>query len=325
MANLFLPKIITWFRLDEHVRRLKDRVDDIENNPPVPVTPTLQQVTEAGNTASLPIRSIDIIGDTEAQLSPQGFLALIKSITNNIFVYLKADNITAIRTIQLPNESGTLVVDAPTDSQNYTRKDNTWVVAPEGGTPSLDAVLGVGNTSTNKVINMNLSSSAIAINVLGNTTNTFRSQIYPGGIMFKNSSNQSVVSMGVSGPGTTGVFRLINTSGTGSIQLRGDNLSVEVNNGGFGGTLVQSALLNDRLTFKQVGGLNCYIKPETVPYDATPEWTLPGAFGKLAVLKTTAPASATDAGVVGEIRVTPTFIYTCVAPNTWVRAAVTTW
>lgn len=40
---------------------------------------------------------------------------------------------------------------------------------------------------------------------------------------------------------------------------------------------------------------------------------------------TVAPISATDTGTVGEIRVTPTFIYTCVATDTWVRAAVETW
>jgi len=39
----------------------------------------------------------------------------------------------------------------------------------------------------------------------------------------------------------------------------------------------------------------------------------------------TAPLSATDTGTVGEIRVTATYIYTCVATNTWVRAAVATW
>ena len=33
MANLFLPQLITWFRLDEHVKRLKGRVDILETNP----------------------------------------------------------------------------------------------------------------------------------------------------------------------------------------------------------------------------------------------------------------------------------------------------
>ncbi|MBD2700155.1 right-handed parallel beta-helix repeat-containing protein [Spirosoma sp. BT702] len=39
----------------------------------------------------------------------------------------------------------------------------------------------------------------------------------------------------------------------------------------------------------------------------------------------TAPASATDTGTVGEIRVTAGFIYVCVAANTWVRSALSTW
>ena len=39
----------------------------------------------------------------------------------------------------------------------------------------------------------------------------------------------------------------------------------------------------------------------------------------------TAPASATDTGALGEIRVTATHIYVCTATNTWVRTALTTW
>jgi hypothetical protein len=38
-----------------------------------------------------------------------------------------------------------------------------------------------------------------------------------------------------------------------------------------------------------------------------------------------APASATDTGTLGEIRVTSGYIYVCVATNTWVRAALATW
>jgi len=45
---------------------------------------------------------------------------------------------------------------------------------------------------------------------------------------------------------------------------------------------------------------------------------------KLSALNT-APASAADTGVTGEIRVTATHIYVCVATNTWVRSALTTW
>jgi len=39
----------------------------------------------------------------------------------------------------------------------------------------------------------------------------------------------------------------------------------------------------------------------------------------------TAPASATDTGIAGEIRITPDYIYVCPATNTWVRAALATW
>lgn len=39
----------------------------------------------------------------------------------------------------------------------------------------------------------------------------------------------------------------------------------------------------------------------------------------------TAPASATDTGTKGEIRVTADAIYVCTATNTWVKAALATW
>lgn len=39
----------------------------------------------------------------------------------------------------------------------------------------------------------------------------------------------------------------------------------------------------------------------------------------------TAPTSATDTGVLGEIRYTAGYIYVCIATNTWVRSALTTW
>lgn len=38
-----------------------------------------------------------------------------------------------------------------------------------------------------------------------------------------------------------------------------------------------------------------------------------------------APSSATDNGTLGEIRWTSTHVYLCIATNTWIRAALTTW
>ena len=40
---------------------------------------------------------------------------------------------------------------------------------------------------------------------------------------------------------------------------------------------------------------------------------------------TIAPVFSTDPGSVGEVRMTASFIYTCIAENSWVRAAVATW
>jgi hypothetical protein len=39
----------------------------------------------------------------------------------------------------------------------------------------------------------------------------------------------------------------------------------------------------------------------------------------------TAPASSTDTGTTGEIRITSNYIYVCVATNSWVRATLSTW
>jgi len=39
----------------------------------------------------------------------------------------------------------------------------------------------------------------------------------------------------------------------------------------------------------------------------------------------TAPSSATDTGVLGEIRWAEDYVYLCISTNTWVRAALATW
>lgn len=43
------------------------------------------------------------------------------------------------------------------------------------------------------------------------------------------------------------------------------------------------------------------------------------------VSDTTAPATATDTGTAGEVRYDGSYIYVCVATDTWVRAALSTW
>ena len=46
---------------------------------------------------------------------------------------------------------------------------------------------------------------------------------------------------------------------------------------------------------------------------------------KLSALSTTPPSSISDTGTLGEIRITSTYIYVCVATNSWKRIQLTTW
>ena len=138
MANLFLPQIITWFRLDEHVKRLKGRVDALEANPS---NPTLQQVTTAGNTSSNDIEIVQLNTPKRLTVRTYGFndrsTGLDSSsglfMTNNRgTTTLSLGNNTTDRVLDLPDEDGTLITDAPSDSQNYVRNNAAWVVAESG-------------------------------------------------------------------------------------------------------------------------------------------------------------------------------------------------
>lgn len=52
--------------------------------------------------------------------------------------------------------------------------------------------------------------------------------------------------------------------------------------------------------------------------------TITGSQFRLSALNT-APTSANDTGVLGEVRIDANFIYVCTATNTWKRAAISTW
>ncbi len=56
--------------------------------------------------------------------------------------------------------------------------------------------------------------------------------------------------------------------------------------------------------------------------DAVRTYQLLNTSGDIPVIGTTAPSSSTDTGITGEIRITDTYIYHCIATNTWVRGAV---
>lgn len=122
------------------------------------IAPTLQAVTNVGNTTTKPIiindnyLMVKHLNDTpERTVVEPGCLKLMTTETDNQAI-LRADNVTDYKTFQFPNTEGTLVVDAPADGQNYVRNNNTWQVSSSGSTPSLQQVLNAGNISTNKYI-----------------------------------------------------------------------------------------------------------------------------------------------------------------------------
>ena len=238
MANLFLPQLITWFRLDEHVKRLKGRVDELEANPS---NPDLQQVTIQGNTTDQNIISSDTVAERfiEARItnvnSSAGLYASGLLKLRNLLGFttdLGTTNITADRTIELPDESG---------------------------------VVALQVTET-------------PYRVIGNFMNPTK---------FAELSTNNLTIWDA--PGNPGIF-------VGPTQIE----------------------------FASSGSISSIIAPPASPVSGNLS-TLTGVTGTIPSLNTNAPATASTAGTVGEIRVTPTFIYTCVAPNTWVRAAMATW
>ena len=113
--------------------------------------------------------------------------------------------------------------------------------------------------------------------------------------------------------------------GSSSINLPGVNQTGDQDTSGNAGSATQL------LTARNIGG---------VAFNGTSDISLPGVdqsgtqdtSGNAAtatvatrVSDTTAPATATDTGTAGEVRYDSSFIYVCVATDTWVRAALSTW
>lgn len=96
------------------------------------------------------------------------------------------------------------------------------------------------------------------------------------------------------------------------ISYNGDNIAQFGNNIGGGGMVLFNTNTNSvNLAMTNItGARNHYFVDKS---------------GDLPIVGYTAPSSATDTGVKGEIRITSTFIYTCIATNTWVRSVSATW
>lgn len=87
-------------------------------------------------------------------------------------------------------------------------------------------------------------------------------------------------------------------------------------------------LISNGLRFLPTGGSSSTILQQKAGSADTVVLELPlrnsGTYD-MATIGYTAPSSASAAGKTGEIRITSTFIYWCIAANTWIRAAGATW
>ena len=112
------------------------------------------------------------------------------------------------------------------------------------------------------------------------------------------------------------------------------NAGITINYGGF-----STSVLNNRITFGRsdgssyidqlpggsiglrIGTTTYYNQSATLAAFSTPVSATQYRLSSM----NTAPSSASATGITGEIRVTSDFIYICIATNTWVRTALTTW
>ena len=221
------------------------------------------------------------------------------------FVFSDSQANGSLNLIELPNNTGTLAT-------------QEWVSA-NAGAASLQAVLGTGNTSTTKAIFNTTSDSNRLIDIV-NTSNNNQTWFMPTGWYIRNST-KTLINANIVG-GESGI-QVTHPSNSSQVIMDGYRGYLKVHDGGFSTSENSTRVTNNSVIFKNSGFEATLTKPASLT--ATGSWTLPNKYGTVGVVNTTAPSSSTDTGVVGEIRVTSTYIYVCTAPNTWVRAALATW
>ena len=220
-------------------------------------------------------------------------------------------------TIDIANLSAT----GTPSSTTFLRGDNTWTSITGGG----DAL------TTSPLSQFASTTSAQLAGVISNETGS-------GSLVYSTSPNLVTPNMGIA-TGTS--IALTNTTNTKSIEVFATNITNEpvfklnhpTNTKAF-----QFAINGDALayaSFEMIAG-----KPTLALGNGTSTRDITLYRDNTNVLKTdddfvansymvdglnSAPATATSTGTTGEIRYTSTHIYVCIATNTWVRAALTTW
>jgi hypothetical protein len=188
---------------------------------------------------------------------------------------------------------------------------------------------GASNVSIGySTLNANVSNSnntAVGINALNNSTSDFNTGIGSTALTALTTGNQnsSVGSRSLEKV-TTGSQNVAlgyfagfqTTTGAGNIYIgkdAGNNVSYA--------TLSNKLVIGNNTTLPLLDGT---MATTAASQSLTVNGALTTPQYKLSALNT-APTSATATGTTGEIRIAADFIYVCVATNTWVRTALTTW
>lgn len=280
------------------------------------------------------------------------------------YVELETSSVTSNRVLTAPDASGTLATeewvtaqasggDTPTLNQVTSAGNMTTSMITISQFADLERTDNGGHRFGRRTVVNNgvtigeqAGYSTPQADVLGSTLIGNGAGAYSTGI------NNSTFIGSSSGSSTTTAGSSVyigSNAGSSSNSTTGYNISIGNNagtyNSGSGTTGIGSWSLNnntrDRVIHLSATTSQSLISPPTandqfqistfrntrfnMPTSGDRTFSYPEANGTIAAINTTAPASATATGVVGEIRVTSTYIYVCTATNTWVRAPLATW
>ena len=144
-------------------------------------------------------------------------------------------------------------------------------------------------------------------------------------LKYLGSDRLATTAAGVTVTGTVTATSFVKSGGTSSQYLMADG-SVTTGGGGGGASVTISdtppaASAGDLWWESDTGRLKIYYQDtDTTQWvDTNPPLT------QDRIASSSAPSSATDTGVPGDIRYDSGYVYICISNNTWKRAALTTW
>jgi hypothetical protein len=291
--------------------------------------PNLQKVLTEGNTSDIEIiitsegeklimvRNTNPLIWSRAALLNRGSLWLGNKLGNT---YVNSNLLTDERNLELPDKSGTLATLESIIPITGTQEDNpvSGSIEISGG----NKIYADDGTTTGSVI---YDASTINIESYKNDDTAYASVavMNDGNILIQSTQEGNSASLTLNAYGTKIVKPLFlkdsEAAGFGSIEI-GDNTFVVRGSDGVISMFAGSGALGIYNPSNFTGTIYANnVDGTNKVYD------LPNKSGTIPVIGLVAPSSATDTGVTGEIRVTSTFVYFCIGPNQWRRAALSTW